>query len=72
METFSVEFTTFDVRPCPVYGAPFSEILGTLADRVHYRCSACGADYSGADVSATRDAVRRATEISEILDGGKK
>lgn len=60
-----------DAMQCGACGARQFVILGTLRDTVHYRCRNCGADTHGADVSATRDAVRRAADISEQIDKGE-
>lgn len=31
---------------CPACGSPFTEVLGVLGHRVHYRCRECGMDSS--------------------------
>ena len=61
-----------DTKQCSVCGARQFVILGTLRDTVHYRCRNCGADTHGADVTATRDAVNRAADISERIDKGEE
>jgi len=31
---------------CPVCASQFAEYMGALGKRVHFRCNACGSDYS--------------------------
>lgn len=31
---------------CPVCESQFAEFMGALGSRVHFRCGACGSDYS--------------------------
>lgn len=64
-----VDAEPFAPFPCPVCRGDGLQILGTLGNAVCYRCKYCGVECSARDVRATRDAVRRGADRSEILDG---
>jgi hypothetical protein len=56
---------------CGACGARQFVLLGTLRETSHIRCRNCGAD-SYTTTDETRDAVRRAADISERIDKGGK
>lgn len=64
--------SAFEPAACPWCGARHFSILGTLGERVHYRCRNCGADSSSRHtVTDTRAAVERAADVSEQIDKGE-
>jgi len=68
----SFEPGAFAMAVCTVCGAPFLRVMGVRGSRVWYRCNGCGADVAGANVDATRAAVARAADVSEMIDGAEQ